>query len=85
MKKEKHRTRIAVGGNDIKHDGDIGTPTAHLETAKLLFNIVLSISNDKFMTINIANFYLITSIIDYEHLHIKMQEIPPESIKEYDL
>ena len=42
MKEDKHRTRITVGGNNIKHAGDVGTPTAHLETAKMLFNSVLS-------------------------------------------
>ena len=41
MKKNKCRTRIAVGSNNINHDSDVGTPTGHLETTKLLFNSVL--------------------------------------------
>jgi len=62
MKKDTHRTRITVGGNNIKYDGDVGTPTAHLKTAKVLFNSVLSCKDAKFMAIDIANFYLITLI-----------------------
>ena len=42
MKENKHRPRITVGGNKINYQGDAGTPTAHLETAKLLFNSVAS-------------------------------------------
>ena len=42
MKIGKHSKRMIVGGNNIKHKGDIGTLTNHLETAKILFNSVLS-------------------------------------------
>lgn len=34
-------TRITVGGNCINYNGDVSTPSAHLETAKLLLNSVL--------------------------------------------
>ena len=42
MKKDKHRKIVTVGGNNIKCEGYVGTPTAYLETEKLLFNSVLS-------------------------------------------
>eukprot|EP00957_Ditylum_brightwellii_P133253 10160959-Ditylum_brightwellii.AAC.1 len=38
QKKETHRTRITVGGNSINYPGNVKTPTADIETAKLLFN-----------------------------------------------
>ena len=41
IKTYKHRTRMTVGGNSIKYQGDIGTPTANFENVKLLFNSVL--------------------------------------------
>ena len=78
MKKNKHRTRITVGGNNVKHNGDVGAPTAHLETAKLLFNSVLSRPGSKFMTLDLANFYLMTLMKDYECLRITPQEIIEE-------
>ena len=30
INKDKCRTRMIVGGNKIKHEGDVDTPTAHL-------------------------------------------------------
>ena len=65
VKKHKHRTRMIVGGNKIKHYGDAGTPAAHLEITKLLFNRVLSRRKSKFMKIDIANFYLMTPMDNY--------------------
>jgi len=85
MKKNKHRTRITVGGNNIKYNGDVGTPTAHLETAKLLFNSALSRPGAKFMTLDLANFYLMTLMKDYEYLRMKLKDIPQEIIEEYKL
>ena len=85
MKANKFRTRITVGGNKITHDGDVGTPTAHLETAKLLFNSVLSRPNAKFMTIDLANFYLMTLIKDFEYLRVKIYDISQEIIDEHNL
>ena len=76
---------MTVGGNKIQYDGDVGTPTAHLETAKLLLNSVLSRTDAKFMTIDIANFYLMTLMEDYEYLRIKLSDIPKEIIDEYEL
>ena len=82
MNKNKNRTRLIVGGNNIKHDGDVGTPTAHLETAKLLFDSVLSRPGEKFMTIDLANFCLMTLMKDYEHLRIELKDMPQEIIDE---
>ena len=75
-KEDAHRTRITVGGNRINYHSDVGTPTAHLETAKLLLNSVLSRSNAKFMTLDLANFYLMTTMEDFEYMRIKIDDIP---------
>ena len=86
MKKDKHGRRMTVGGNNTKHEGGgVGTPTAHLEIAKMLFNSVLSRKHAKFMTIDMSNFYLMTSLENYECSRISMKTIPEEIIKIYGL
>ena len=85
MKKKKHLTRIAVGGNNVKHDGDVGTLTAHLETDKLLFNSVLLRPGAKFMTLDLANFCLMIPMKEYEHLRITLKDMPQEIIDEHNL
>ena len=50
--------RITIGGNRITFPGNVGTPTASLELAKLVFNNVLSCLGAKFTTFDICNFYL---------------------------
>ena len=76
MKTNENRTKVTVGGNKITCNGDVETPTAQLETAKLLFNSVTSRPNAKFMTLDLATFYLMTLMGDYEHLRIKLTDIP---------
>ena len=85
MKKDKHITIITVGGDKIKYDGDAGIPTAHLETAKLLFNRILSRQKAKFMTIDIAHFYLTTPMDDYEYLRMHVRDVPSEITEEHYL
>ena len=41
-KDEPNRTRFVVGGNRINYPGDVGTPTADMLLAKILFNSVIS-------------------------------------------
>ena len=85
MKANPFRTRMTVGGNKINYQGDVGTPTAHLETAKLLFNSVLSRPGAKFMIIDLVNFYLMTPMKNFEYMRIKLSDIPTEIINEYNL
>jgi hypothetical protein len=61
-KKEKHRTRLTMGGNLINYPADCGTSMTNLLTVKILLNSIISTPNAKFMTINIKDFYLITPI-----------------------
>ena len=74
-----------VGGNNIKYEWDVGTPTAHLKTAKMLFNSVVSGNHAKLMTIDASNFCLMTCLENYEHLRINMKTTPEEIIKEHGL
>ena len=77
-------TRITIRGNCISYNGNIGTSLAYLETAKLLLKSVLSRSNTKFKTLDIANFYLMI-MEKFEYMRIKIEDIPQEIIDEYHL
>jgi hypothetical protein len=84
-KKETHRTRFVVGGNKINYPGEVATPTAEMLVAKLLFNSVISTHGARFMTMDIANFYLMTPLKRPEYVKIKLSDIPEEIIVEYKL
>ena len=59
---------MKAGGNIIKYLGKIATITTDLTTSKVLWNIVLSIEDVKFMGLDIANFYLGTPMDWYEYM-----------------
>ena len=82
---DPNRTRITIGGNCITFPGNVGTPTASLELAKLVFNSVLSRPGAKFTTFDICNFYLQTPLNRPEYVRIKLSDIPEEFTLEYKL
>jgi hypothetical protein len=84
-KTDPNRTRITMGGDQINYPGDCGTPTADLLTVKLLLNSIVSTPHAKFMTIDIKDFYLMTPMERYEYFKMKIDLIPEEIIKEYNL
>jgi hypothetical protein len=65
-KKDKHCTRLTMGGNLINYPGDCGTPMADLLTVKILLNSIILTPNAKFTTINIKGFYLNTPMERYK-------------------
>ena len=84
-KRGPNRTRITIGGNRITFHGNVGTPTASLELAKLVFNSVLSHPGANFTTFDICNFYLQTPLDRPEYARIKLSDIPEEFTLEYNL
>ncbi len=78
-------TCINIGGNRIYFPGDVGTNTASLKLVKLLLNSVLSCPGTRFSSINHKNLYLDTLMPDPKYVPIKITEIPPEFIEEYNL
>ena len=78
-KSDPNRTRITIGGNRITFPGNVGTPTASLELAKLVFNSILSRPGAKFTTFDIFNFYLKTPLGRPEYARIKLSDIPEDS------
>ena len=75
-KSDPNRARIINGGNCITFPGNVGTPTASLELANLVFNSLLSYPGAKFTTFDICNFYLQTPLNRPEYAHIKLSNIP---------
>jgi hypothetical protein len=63
----------------------VGTPTAEMLVAKILFNSVVSTKNARFMTMDIANFYLMTPLLRPEYICVHIKDIPDEIIREYNL
>ena len=84
-KADPNRTRLTVGGNRINYPGEVGTPTAEMMLAKILFNSVISTDGARFMTMDIKNFYLGTPMKRFEYLKLKLSDIPQEIIDEYNL
>ena len=72
-KAKTHQTRFVVGGNRINYPGKVATPTDEMLVAKLLFNSLISTHGARFMTMDIANFYLMTPLKFPEYVKIKLQ------------
>ena len=84
-KAEPNRTRLTIGGDRINYPDEVGTPTADLLTVKHLFNSVISTPGAKFMTLDIKNFYLNTPLKRFEYLRLKLDDIPEDVRKHYNL
>ncbi len=84
-KKDKYRTHVTMGGNLVNFPGDCGTPTVDLLRVKLLLNSIISTKNEKFMTLDIKDFYLMTPMKRYEYFRMKLNLFPQDIIDEYKL
>ncbi len=85
QKDEPHQTRLTVGGDRITYAGNKSTPTADLLTAKLLINSTMSMPNARFYSINLTSFYLMTPMVDFEYMQLRLYLIPDEIIDKYHL
>ena len=88
FKEEIRRVRATVGGNHINYPFKVSTKTAEIQTAKLLFNSVISTPGvARFMTMDISDFYLTTKCMlrPSEYVHIPLKNIPENFIQQYNL
>ena len=76
QKAETYCTRLTVGGNLINFPGDVTTPTAYIITVKLIFNSLFSTKNDKFMFVDIVNYYLNNPMNRYDYMKLPLEIIP---------
>eukprot|EP00804_Cyclotella_cryptica_P029606 CCRYP_017297-RA/>CCRYP_017297-RA protein AED:0.46 eAED:0.12 QI:0/-1/0/1/-1/1/1/0/186 len=63
-KKEPNGIRVTMGGNLIHHPKDMGTNTAKRLLIKIFLNSVISTQGAHFISIDLANFYLMTPVND---------------------
>ena len=74
-----------MGGNNIQYPGCVATPTADIPLIKLFLNSVVSTPNAKFMTIDISNFYLGTTMPRSEYMVLPANIIPHTYLQKYQL
>jgi hypothetical protein len=84
-KEEKERTRLMAGGDRINYPDDCGTPTADMILFKILVTSIISTLNEKFIMMDIKDFYLWTPMKRPEYMRLKIIDIPDEIIQEYKL
>ena len=83
LKAEKYRCRLVVGGNKLPYTEDSAAPAANLLETKLLLNSTISQKTAKFMTIDISNFFLSSTMPNPEFMKIHQDDIPADILKQY--
>eukprot|EP00957_Ditylum_brightwellii_P166771 12694212-Ditylum_brightwellii.AAC.1 len=66
------------------YPGEVHTPTADMNVAKILFNGIISAKNARFCTIDTKIFYLNTPMARYEYMKIPLNLIPGKIIQQYE-
>ncbi len=84
-KAEKERTRFTIGGGKKNYPGNCATPTGDLTLFKIMLNSVILTPGALFMSLDIKNFYLNMPMLRYEYIRIKINDVPEEIIKQYNL
>ncbi len=84
-KKEMHQTQLTVGSDKVHYPGEARIPTADLTLVKMHVNSIISTWGAQYMTLDMKNFYLNMSMVRYEYVCIRINDIPKEIIVEYNL
>jgi hypothetical protein len=79
------RVRWTAGGDKVEYTGNVTTQTADIQTAKCLFNSVVSTPNGQLMTLDLKDFCLCSDLPDYEYICIPTHMLPPAIVKLYQL
>jgi hypothetical protein len=85
QKSEPNRMHLTVVGTYINYPWDITTPTSDLTTAKLLFSSVISTPGATFLGMDLKNFYLNMPMDRPKYMKLKLDLIPDEIVKKYNL
>ena len=56
-----------------------------LTAVKLLLNRIVSMLNAKFMTLDVKDFYLNTTMAQNEYMHLKISDLPMVVVQHYNL
>ena len=84
-KKETHRVRLSVGGNNLTYDDPVSSPTSDLIMTKLPQNRILSTPEEKYLIVDENNFILNNPMKKVESYRIVIKLITKYIIDKYDL
>ena len=74
--------RLTVSSNLIVYPSYCGTSTVDLLTVKLLLNSMISTLGEKFITIDIKDFYLNMPMSRYEYMRLKISDLPDNIVRQ---
>ena len=84
LKQEPYRCRLVVGGDKLPYASDSAAPAANLLESKILFNSTISQPGANFMTIDISNFFLSSTMPNPEFMKIHKNDIPDNIHSKYN-
>ena len=84
LKEEKYRCRLVVGGDKLPYTDDAAAPAANLLETKLLINSTISQPSARFMSIDISNFFLSSTMPQPEFMKIHRDDIPTDILTKYN-
>ena len=79
------RVRGTIGGDKIEYEGNVTAHTSTIVQLNCLLNSVVSTPGAKFMTVDIADFYLQTDLPDPEYMRIHRRYLSDTIIAEFQL
>ena len=82
---EPFRVQITAGGDRLIYDGPVSTQVAGMEIFKILLNSTISTEGAKMVTGDISNMYLESFLKDAEYVRFKIDQIPHNIIRQYNL
>lgn len=78
-------TIIVAGGNTINYPGEMGISPANVYRVGGGLNGIISTKGATFMTGDVNNFYLVTSLNRWEYIKLELSDTPDEGVWEYML
>jgi hypothetical protein len=81
---KQYRIRGTIGGDRINYPGRTAANTAAMPVVKILLQSVVS-EDKEWLTIDLKDYYLGTSLPRSEYIRISLRFISPEVISKYDL
>ena len=87
LKSEPYRVRLTVGGERLDYELDAGSPAASLVETKLTLNSTISDAHrgTHFMSADLKDFFLATTMAEPEYMRIHYRYFPQEIREQYDL
>ncbi len=85
QKEDPNQIRIMAMGNLVSYKGKLSVQTANINTAKIIWNSIISNKKAKYMCLDIKNFYLTAALEYFECMKIPLALFPSWIVKQYHL